>query len=132
MKNLDFKKVLVILALGLVIWTICGAAMFAGLAFFSLTVALIVHAVAAPIVAAFMAWFYFKRFHYTSPLVTAVCFTAIVILMDVFVVALLIERSFAMFGNILGTWIPFALIFTATYITGRRIEDTGKVITAVS
>jgi hypothetical protein len=28
--------------------------------------------------------------------------------MDVFIVALLIEQSFAMFASILGTWLPFA------------------------
>ena len=132
MKHLTIKKIAVIVALALVIWTICGAAMFAGMALASMTVALIAHAVAAPIVAAAVSWFYFKRFHYTSPLVTAVFFTAVVILMDVVVVALLIEKSFEMFGSILGTWIPFALIFTATYVTGRRLEEDGEVVTAVS
>jgi hypothetical protein len=31
----------------------------------------------------------------------------------------LIRGSFEMFGSILGTWLPFALIFTASYLTGR-------------
>ena len=122
---------MVILVLALVIWTVCGAVMFAGMAFTSLTMALILHALAAPIIAVAVSWFYFKRFHYTSPLVTAVFFTVVVILMDIFVVAMLINRSFAMFGNVLGTWIPFALIFTATYLTGRRIEESSEAITAV-
>jgi hypothetical protein len=39
--------------------------------------------------------------------------------MDLFIVALLIEKSFAMFKSILGTWLPFTLIFLATYFTGR-------------
>jgi hypothetical protein len=42
----------------------------------------------------------------------------VVIFMDLFLVALFIEKSFAMFTSLLGTWIPFGLIFTATYITG--------------
>jgi hypothetical protein len=38
--------------------------------------------------------------------------------MDIIVVALLINKSFEMFKSIIGTWIPFILIFTATYLTG--------------
>jgi hypothetical protein len=38
--------------------------------------------------------------------------------MDVLVVALMIERSFEMFASPLGTWIPFALIFLSSWITG--------------
>ena len=38
--------------------------------------------------------------------------------MPFFVVALLINRSFEMFASLLGTWIPFALIFLSTYLTG--------------
>ena len=34
----------------------------------------------------------------------------------------LIFISLAMFGNVLGTWIPFVLIFISTYYTGRREE----------
>ncbi len=37
---------------------------------------------------------------------------------DFFGVALLIYRSLAMFTSLLGTWLPFALIFAATYLTG--------------
>jgi hypothetical protein len=36
----------------------------------------------------------------------------------VFVVALLVEKSFDMFRSVLGTWLPFALIFLATWLTG--------------
>lgn len=42
-----------------------------------------------------LSWIYLTRFGYTTPLQTAVAFTAIVVAMD-FVVALLIERRFAM------------------------------------
>jgi hypothetical protein len=31
---------------------------------------------------------------------------------------MLILRSFEMFTSLLGTWIPFALIFASTYLTG--------------
>ena len=41
-----------------------------------------------------------------------------VAVLDILIVALLIERSFEMFTSILGTWIPFLLIFGSTYLTG--------------
>jgi hypothetical protein len=45
-------------------------------------------------------------------------FIGFVILMDFFVIAIFVEKSFAMFGSLLGTWIPFGLIFAATYLVG--------------
>ncbi|MGP0059409.1 MAG: hypothetical protein ACLPID_09005 [Beijerinckiaceae bacterium] len=69
----------------------------------------------------------FARFAFTSRLATAASFLAIVIALDVFVVALLIERSFAMFENVLGTWLPFALIFAATWTVGIAFGGTGQV-----
>ena len=132
MQSSGLKKFMLLFALALVVWAACAAVMFAGMALTSLNAALIIHALAAPVIAAIVSWFYFKRFHYTSPVETAVFFTAAVILLDVFVVALLVEKSFAMFGSILGTWIPFALIFLATYLTGRLVERSSAKSTAFS
>jgi len=42
--------------------------------------------------------------------------------MDVFVVALFVERSFEMFESIFGTWLPFLLIFLFTWWTGLTIH----------
>jgi hypothetical protein len=52
---------------------------------------------------------------------TALLFVGIVIGLDFFVVALLILRSMEMFTSLLGTWIPFALIFASAYMTGLNI-----------
>lgn len=79
---------------------------------------LVIHAIGAPIFFAVISLIYFRKFNYTTPLQTAVIFIAFVIAMDFFVVALLINRSFEMFTSLLGTWIPFALIFTSTVLTG--------------
>ncbi len=79
---------------------------------------LVIHAIAVPIVFAALSLVYFKRFSYTTPLQTAIAFLAFVVCMDVFLVALFVEKSFAMFTSILGTWIPFALIFLSTYLVG--------------
>jgi hypothetical protein len=61
---------------------------------------------------------YFLKFNYTSPMVTATCFLAFVVLVDFFLVALVINESIDMFKSPLGTWIPFLLIFLSTYVTG--------------
>jgi len=54
----------------------------------------------------------------TTPLQTAIVFITFVFGMDFFVVALLINRSLEMFTSLLGTWLPFVLIFTSTWLTG--------------
>ncbi|OGO29181.1 MAG: hypothetical protein A2136_06615 [Chloroflexi bacterium RBG_16_54_11] len=54
----------------------------------------------------------------TSPLKTAIIFVAFVMVVNFFGVALLINRSLEMFVSLLGTWIPFMLIFTSTLLTG--------------
>jgi len=51
-------------------------------------------------------------------------FIAFVIAMDFFVVAMLINRSFEMFSSLLGTWIPFALIFASTFIIGVFVRKS--------
>jgi hypothetical protein len=42
---------------------------------------------------------------------------------DFFVVGLAVNRSLEMFTSVLGTWIPFALIFLATWLTGRHTNS---------
>ena len=84
----------------------------------------------APIAFAAVSWVYFHRFTYTSPAATAVAFLAVVMLLDVFVAALLIERSFAMFTSPLGIWLPFALILAATWITGLVVASGGELPSA--
>ncbi len=115
---MNFKKLVTIVIYALIGWALCFATMGIGQALFPLQTALIIHAVAAPIFFLLLSVSYFKRFNYTTPLQTALLFVGIVIGLDFFVVALLILRSTEMFTSILGTWIPFALIFTSTYVTG--------------
>ena len=61
---------------------------------------------------------YFTHFAYSSLLTTALGFLAVVIGVDFFVVALLIQRDLAMFKSMPGTWIPFCVILVVTYIVG--------------
>ena len=120
MEKTEFLKLLIILIYAFIGWTICGVIMFIGTAVTSEFIALIIHAIAAPIIFAVVSSYYFKRYDFTTPLETAILFVAFVLLMDFFIVALLIEGSLRMFGNVLGTWIPFILIFLATYYTGQH------------
>lgn len=130
MEKLSLQNLAVIAVHALVIWMMCGALMFGGMSLVPLDTALVVHAIGAPVVAALVSWIYFRRFHYTTPLVTAFLFVGFVIFMDVFVVALLIEQSFAMFASFIGTWLPFILIFGATYLTGHFVTGRSGAVTA--
>jgi len=105
----------------LVGWALCGATIAVGRAVTSLRNALIAHAVAAPIIFAAASFAYFSRAPFTTPLQTATIYVALVMVLDVAVVATFIERSYAMFASILGTWLPFALIFGATYLVGAYV-----------
>jgi hypothetical protein len=113
---MNTKKILIILAHAFVGWALCTATMVIGMATMSIDSALIVHAIGAPIFFTVISLVYFNKFNYTSPLQTALIFVSFVIVVDFFVVALLINRSLEMFASLLGTWIPFALIFTSTYV----------------
>ena len=122
MQKIDYIKLLIVFIYAFIGWTFCGAVMFIGMAVTSEFIALIIHAIAAPIIFAVVSSYYYKKYDFTTPLETAALFVAFVVLLDFVVVALLINKSLAMFGNVLGTWIPFILIFFSTYYTGRREE----------
>jgi len=112
------KKTMVILIHAFVLWALCAATIGIGMAVTSVENAIIAHAILAPVIAVILSVIYFNKFNYTTALQTAVVFVVFIIIVDFFVVAILINKSFDMFMNPLGTWIPFILIFTATYLTG--------------
>ena len=118
------SRIAVIGIIGLVGWALCGSIVFIGREVVAIETALVVHAIGAPIIFGVLSWLYFGRFNYTTPLATATIFTGIVIGMDVVGVAVLIERSFEMFESVLGTWLPWALIFASTWLVGRAVRGT--------
>lgn len=118
---MKIKEIMIILVHAFIGWALCGATMWIGMANTSLLNAQIAHAIGAPIYFAIVSLVYFRLFNYTAPLQTALIFVGFVIAVDFFVVALLINRSLEMFAIPLGTWIPFALIFGSTYLTGLSI-----------
>ena len=75
-------------------------------------------AVAAPVIFAGASLVYFGGHPFTTPLQTAIIYTSAVVALDLVVVATFLEKSYAMFAGVLGTWIPFALLFGAACITG--------------
>jgi len=115
---MNIMKLVSIFVHAFVGWALCAATMGIGMATMSLQNALIIHAIGAPIFFTLVSLIYFKKFNYTTPLQTALIFVGFVIAADFFVVALLMNRSLEMFASLLGTWFPFAFIFTSTYVTG--------------
>jgi hypothetical protein len=115
---MNLSKVAILLAHAFVGWLLCFATIGIGMTVTTMDITLIVHAIAAPVFFFGISLFYFRKFNFTTPLITATIFIAFVIAMDFFVVAILINKSFEMFTSLLGTWIPFALIFASTYLTG--------------
>lgn len=102
-------------------WSACAVITAALLAVTSTAVAVAVHAIAAPVIFAAIARRYFAARGAREPLPVAVAFTAIVTALDAAIVAGLIQGSFAMFASFAGTWLPLALIFGATWVTGAIV-----------
>jgi hypothetical protein len=117
-QSLQMMKTIIIFLHTFVGWALCGAIVIIGRELTSIETTLILHAIGAPIIFAVISLIYFKKFNYTTPMQSAIVFVSLVISMDFFIVALFIERSFEMFASLIGTWIPFLLIFISTYITG--------------
>ena len=122
MNTSNFKKIIIVLSHAFIVWALCGATIAIGRSFMSVELTLIIHAIAAPIFAALVSLDYYKKFHYTTPLQTAFIFLLFVIAMDAGLVAPVFEKSYEMFRSILGTWVPFVLIFLSTFITGLTVK----------
>ncbi|OGO34221.1 MAG: hypothetical protein A2W35_03640 [Chloroflexi bacterium RBG_16_57_11] len=119
---MNASKILIILAHAFLGWALCAATIGIGMAVASVNTALIIHAIAAPIIFFGVSLVYFNKFNFTTPVQTALIFIAFVIAMDFFLVAMIINRSFEMFASLLGTWIPFTLIFLSTWLTGLFVN----------
>lgn len=119
---MKIKQTMIFLLFAFIGWAICTATMVIGLEVTTIENALIMHAIIGPFGFIILSTIYFKKFSYTTPLQTAIVFVSFVILVDFFLVALIINRSLEMFTNLLGTWIPFALIFISTFLTGLIIK----------
>ena len=129
---MSVRKIVVLVVHAFVGWALCAATMGIGMAVTDLPTALIIHAIGAPIFFAAVSAVYFTRFNYTAPLPTAALFVGLVIAVDFLVVALLINKNLSMFGSLIGTWIPFMLIFVSTFLTGMFVPKADPSSSRVS
>jgi menaquinone-dependent protoporphyrinogen oxidase len=109
-----------LLAYGFVGWALCAALMAVLLQTVSTPAAIAIHAVAVPLIFTGIAIGYFRARGARDPLPTAIAFTAIVAALDT--VAGLVLRDFAIFSSFAGTWLPFGLVYLATWVTGLTIS----------
>jgi hypothetical protein len=120
--KMSLRKILILLIHGFLIWALCGATIGIGRSLTVIETVLIIHAIAAPIFSALISAFYYWKFDFTTPLQTAVIILIVVMVLDAGLVAPLFEKSYKMFNSLIGTWIPFALIFLSSLITGLAIK----------
>ena len=103
-------------------WALCGATVGIGRQFVSMDTTLLVHAAVAPTVFALLTWHHVSWYPKSSAAVTAVAMLLTVVGLDALVVAPLFEHSYAMFTSVIGTWVPFASIFVASYVVGLALR----------
>ena len=124
MPHLTNSQLVITIAHALIGWSLCGATMGIGMATTTFKRALIIHAVAAPVIFGVISYVYFTHFGYATPFMAALIFIGTVVSLDFFIVAFLMQRNLSMFRSIVGTWLPFILIFNATcsvgYIVGNH------------
>jgi menaquinone-dependent protoporphyrinogen oxidase len=100
-------------------WVLCAASMAALLKLVSLTAALALHAILASLIFTVIAWHYFRARGAREAIQTAIVWATIDALLDLVVVAGVVQHSLAIFMSLAGTWLPLGLIFIATWITGE-------------
>ncbi len=61
-------KIIIVLTHSLIVWALCGATIVIGRSVMSMELILIIHAVGAPIFAALVSLFYYRKYNYTTPL----------------------------------------------------------------
>jgi hypothetical protein len=117
------KKAFIILIHAFIGWVLCAAVIGIGFQITGEQNTLIAHALSVPVIFGIISRFYFKRFHHVSPLQMAFICLGFAFFMDFFLIAMLIQKNFVMFKSILGTWIPFILIFLSTYFVGKKVTN---------
>lgn len=115
----SINQFLTILIFSFIGWIGCASIMGIGMSVTSIKTTLIIHLIGAPILFSILSIVYFTKYGYTSALQTAVFFTSFIVLIDFFIVALLIKKSLDMFKSVIGTWIPFTLIFLVVFFVGK-------------
>lgn len=116
------RQIVILLAHALVGYVLCGSIIWIGFSIWTVETTLIVHAIGVPIIFLALSWIYFNLFNHATTIQTALTFTLSAILLDFFIVAMVINKSFEMFTSPIGTWIPFMSIFLTTYLVGTYLN----------
>ncbi len=122
------KNLIITLGYALILWVLCGATIAVGRSLTGMETVLIIHALAAPVFASIISFIYFRHLRDTSLIKIAAIFLIVIIVMDAGLVAPVFEKSYAMFTSFLGTWLPFILIFTSVYLTGKFVRMKNRYI----
>jgi hypothetical protein len=107
--------------LALVVWGACGGVIAIGRRVWSMRTTLVVHLFTAAAFAFAAAAAHKLLAPEIGALTRAAAMTGLIIALDALVVAPLFKRSYAMFRSALGTWIPFAAIFLASWAAGALV-----------
>ena len=108
---------------GLIGWVLTELAFYIGKPMVGNYLAILIHFVLSPLIFIILSYIYFRYINMTGSLITAAIIAAILILLDLTVVALFIEKSYWMFFNVMATWMPFLLIFLSVFLTGQNFND---------
>ena len=119
---LTISNAIIILIFAFIGWILCFAVIGIGRKVTTMDKTLIAHAIAAPLIFVGLSLIYFTFFNYTSPLETALIFTAFIIIMDFIVGALELQR-FSMIVE------PFLEVIEVQEVIS--FEDAQKNIQAV-
>jgi hypothetical protein len=109
--------VLVVIA-AIIIWMLCGAVMGFGRRLIGLDATLRLHLIMAPVFSFCVTLVLSRLAPAPDSLLRAIVITAVVIVLDATIVAPFMEKSYAMFRSLIGTWIPFVLIFLGSLAAG--------------
>ena len=108
--------------LALVLWVLCGAVVAVGRRVWTLDTTLRVHLVVAPVIAFIVSAAHKLLAPEFNPTLRASVITALVVVLDLVIVAPIFERSYAMFRSVIGAWLPFAAIFLASLAAGLLVR----------
>jgi hypothetical protein len=100
------------------VWALCGGVIGVGRRLWKLDTVLVVHLLLAPLISFCVSYLHSLAAPGFDPLTRASVIVAIVVLLDAGLVARVFEKSYAMFRSLIGTWIPFVLVFLASWAVG--------------
>lgn len=103
-------------------WAACGLTFAIARAALGTEAAIWLHLVAAPPIAAVATHLVWRHPRHPGVLLTAGAVAGVPALLDAIVVAPFVERSFAMFASLAGTWIPLVLLLVSSAATGSFLR----------